>query len=123
MNLKEKLHIEKKILDWIVESRYQLFLLILIYGFLKLLSVLPYINLLINNQVTIFIVSVTAFFILNMGIKRPLLVGILLFVPALVFQLFGEPKVAEIIGNFIFGIFFVAAITHIVKYKYSINQK
>jgi hypothetical protein len=84
---------------------------------------LPYINLLIDNQVITFIVSITAFFILNIGIKRPLLVGILLFIPTSIFQLVGEVKVAEIIGNFIFGIFFVTAITHIVKYKYSINQK
>lgn len=123
MDLREKLHIEKKILDWIVENRYQLFLLILIYGFLKLFSMLPYVNLLVDNQVIVFIVSITAFFILNIGIKRPLFVGILLFIPALIFELVGEPEVAEIIGNFIFGIFFVTAIAHIVKYKHSIDQK
>ena len=117
MKLQDKIHIERLLLDWIVENRYQLFLLTMLSGILELTSKLPYLSLVINNQIIIFIVSVTGFFILNLGIKRPILIGILTFVPALLFQLAGEFKLAEITGNFAFGIIFVAIVTYLLKHK------
>lgn len=117
MKLQDKIHIERLMLDWIVENRYQLFLLVLLSGVLKIMSKLPYVSLVINNQIIIFIVSVTGFFILNLGIKRPILIGILTFIPALLFQLASESKAAEITGNFAFGIIFVATITYLLKHK------
>ena len=117
MNIHEKLHIEKITLDWIVDNRYQLFILIILSGLLKVVSKLPYLSLIISDQVIIFIASITAFFILNIGIKRPILIGILTFIPALVLQLIGESKAAEITGNFAFGIILVTTVTYLLKHK------
>lgn len=97
----------KKIVRFIVLSIVAVFL-----------TRLPYLNLFISKWIVFYFLTVLILLIFKVSIKKVVLLCIVLVLFALVFQWTGEYKIAEAVGNYLFGLFFVVLIKSFLEKKY-----
>lgn len=102
---------------WGQANRYRLIAFLAIIVFLIFLSFAPYFNLILTKTFLAFLVFSVASFIFNIESSKLIFLGILLLLPAFLFYFFEEFNTAEMIGNFIYGIFLLGTLKGILSRK------
>lgn len=115
----DQYQLEKKITKWIIKRRYHVLLLCLILLVSISLPSLPYINLYVNKDFSIFFISASFIIIFSINYKYIFLLMVLLLILSLFFILLGEPESAEIVGNYIYGFLFIG----IIRYAFNVGRE
>ena len=101
--------IEERFLKFILERRYKLPFFVFVTTAILVFSNAPYINLVMNSYLSIFIVILLAPLIIDINIAPLFIMAVALFVIAIIWW-FIDPYGAEIIGNYIFIILFAGIV-------------
>lgn len=102
--------IEKRLINWTINNRYKIILLLIAAAFFANISKLPYLNLIFTKDISSLIIIVISLAIFDVKIKNMFLIGILLFLPTFLLQLIGKTVTAEFFANCIYIIFVVGVI-------------
>lgn len=104
---------EKDVLNWFSHNRTRVFLFLGVSILLRLVSSLPYLNLIISPSIVSFSVVIFAVITFIVKLRNLVIFCLFLFVLALGFTLVGGIESAEAIGNFIYFIFIYITIKFI----------
>ncbi len=107
------LELEKNILDWSYRDRIKIFRFLAITVSLKLISSIPYLNLVVSPAFVLYIVSILAMIIFDVNLKSLIVFCFLLFLFALGFTLIGAIESGEAVGNFIYFVFIYITVKYI----------
>jgi hypothetical protein len=111
------MQIEKNLIKVSWEYRHRIFLIALSVLVLFSLPLIPYINLYINKDFSIFAVTASVLVIFNVPFKKIILIIMSIFVLALLLQLIGEVERAELLGNYIYVVLFIGVVSEILRSK------
>lgn len=108
---------EKQLYLWIKDRRYKIVTFLVLMSLIIVLSMAPYLNLFIESELVIYFILVLAILVFNISLNKIILVSLLLFFISMVFFLLRDLDTAELIVNYIYGIFLVGIILKILDYK------
>lgn len=108
---------EKKLYLWIKDRRYKIVTFLVLMSFIIFLSMAPYINLFIESELVIYFIMLLAILVFNISLNKIILVSLFLFFVSMVFFLLRDLDTAELIVNYIYGIFLVGIILKIMGNK------
>lgn len=106
---------EEKLLYWFIGERHKIILIIFIAVSMWGLSLLPYLNLVINTSLIALVVIVLSLVLFKVPPERVILLALLLFLPALLGVLLEEQTRAELVGAYIYGILLLGSILTLLK--------
>lgn len=105
---------EKKLYLWIKDRRYKIVTFLVLMSATIFLSMAPYINLFVETELVVYFIMVLAIIVFNISLNRIILVSLLLFFISMVFFLLRDLDTAELIVNYIYGIFLVGIVLKIM---------
>lgn len=108
---------EKKLYLWIKDRRYKIVTFLVLISLIIFLSMAPYINLFIESELVIYFIMLLAILVFNISLNKIILVSLFLFFVSMVFFLLRDLDTAELIVNYIYGIFLVGIILKIMGNK------
>ena len=115
IKMKKIENFEKRLLSWMINSRYKIILLLIATVFFGNISRLPYLNLIFTRDISFLIITVISLIIFRIKIIHIFMIGILLLLPTFLLQIIGKTALAEFIANCIYIIFLVGVIKAIIK--------
>lgn len=81
----------------------------------RLVSRIPYVNLVLSSELTPFLLILVLFWFWQMPFQKILLLGLGLFLPTAILFLVAQPDYAETLGNYTFGLLIVGVIGYLKK--------
>ena len=109
LNLGRFVDIERKEKDfslWVSKRKYRIALVGMFSVMVLLLRGLPYFNLVLDVSVSLLVVSVFLVFVLDISERAVFGIGLVFLLFAIPFSVFGWWQQAEVLGNFVYGLFF-----------------
>jgi len=94
----------------VAKYRHELFLFVVFSSFFIILSFFPYFNLIMGNDLLLFLILLSYLIFFEINYKKCVVLGLSLLVVALPFILIGEYETAEGLANFTYGIFILCLI-------------
>lgn len=102
-------------ISWLLERRYRLLSVLLIYMIGHIVGRLPYFNLFLTSEIVVTITIVLSLLIFRVSAKGIIKVGILLIIIAALLQLVNKREIVESIGNVSYVLFFAGVIKSILS--------
>ena len=106
------LKIEDILIGWIIARRHQIFRYVIVTILLIVSTSIPYINIVFSRTLVIFLLFFLGLIIFEISARRIIVLGLLLFVPSLFLLLLGELEKAELLVNYIYGIFILGTLKY-----------
>lgn len=111
------LSFEKKLFVWLISERHKIFIVLLVVFLMWGLSLLPYLNLLINTPLIVLVVIVSSLILFNVKYDRVILLAVLLFLPAFLGVLLEEYRMTEFITGYIYGFLLLGTVLAILELR------
>lgn len=107
----------KRLKIFFISHHFQFFFLLIIFIIIYFLSQLPYFNLILGKVFTLFLLWLAVIFLFKLSGRFSIKTGliILFFCPLLL--ILKQEKLAEEIGNLVYGFFLIGAIQELIVYK------
>jgi len=106
LNFQNVEEVERMFSIWIFKRRYRIVFFAFVVFLLLAFSLAPYVNLILNTYLIIFISSSLAPFILDLDVKLLITMGVTLFILTFFLLLTAQTEEAEFIAEYIFVILF-----------------
>lgn len=106
---------ERKVFHWFIGERYKIVLIVLIALIMWGSSFLPYLNLVINTPLIVFVAIVLSLVLFKVPPERIILLALVLFLPALLGVLLEEQTRMEMVGAYIYGILLLGSVLTLLK--------
>lgn len=114
---KKLLELEDKIKSWISQHRFRIYLFFILGPIILILPSVPYLNLFIEYELSIYIVFIFGLLVLDLSFRQIFILISLLLLVALFFFILDEPEDAEKLGNYIYGILLIWIVREILKIR------
>ena len=95
----------------LTESGFLIFFFMLVSLFVVLVSLLPYINLLLTKHLIVFLIFVSFFAIFKIGWRKILYIIFFLFFIIILLTLWERGETASMIGDYIYGFLAMALVS------------
>ncbi len=107
--------LEEKIRKWVMLKKYSLILFLFIFSFIILTLFIPYLNLLVNTQLVVFLIITSGLIVFKASIKKIMYLGIFLFILAIPLVLLRDYTKAEFLINIEYGFLFVSLVFYLLR--------